>query len=133
MRCNVITPTNYQNIQDSILNLIELSQPIEAYCLFLMLQSNFGFQYLILLCPNYGLSFFVCRKFLWSNNLQLSYNPQLSKIISYIPSTKQLISFMLVFEDLLCTKNHIWTTTFFASVEKYFETLWNFDYGISLI
>ena len=35
--------------------MIELSQQIEAYCLFLMLQSNFGFQYLILLCPNYCL------------------------------------------------------------------------------
>ena len=59
--------------------------------------------------------------------------PNSLKIINYIPSTKQLISFMLVFEDILCTKNHIWTQIFFASVEKYFETLWNFDYGISLI
>ena len=29
------------------------------------------------------------------------------KIISCIPSTKQLISFMLLFDDFLCTKNYI--------------------------
>jgi len=38
------------------------------------------------------------------------------KIISYISSTKLLISFMLVFDGFLCTKR---TTTFFGSVEEF--------------
>ena len=42
------------------------------------------------------------------------------KIINCIPSTKLLISFMLVFDDFLCTKNYIWTIAFFGSVEGYF-------------
>ncbi|XP_050262805.1 uncharacterized protein LOC126707250 isoform X2 [Quercus robur] len=44
--------------------------------------------------------------------------PNSPKIINRIPSTKQLISFILVFEDFfLCTKNYGRTTTFFANVE----------------